>query len=375
MINMEDDAQGASLVEVPAGAQPRAGRPDPSGLISWGTALYGQGRYDEAAKAFQFALDIDRGNWQAVIGRNRAIRRSVPRWHWEMLHDEERSELYDKAIAHVVSPEHLVLDVGTGSGLLSMMAARAGAQEIIACEGQPAVAEIARQVIKKAGHDDVITVVPKLSTAMRVPDDLPRRADVLVTETVDCALLGEGILPTIAHAREHLLTDDAVILPCGGRVFAQLIESTSLYHKNHVGRLYGFDLTDFNQLSSIEYFDSRIRHHEHRALSEPIEVFKFDFYRDTAEPRRAEFVVPPSKAGTCHAVVFWFELELLPGISMTNSPTAPNSHWKQAVQCLPVPIQVEPDEPLLLDARHDGVNIHFTAVASGVRTPTDGAAE
>lgn len=375
MINMEDDAQGAGLVEVAGDTRPDAGGPDPSGLISWGNELYGEGRYDEAAKAFQFALDMDGRNWQALIGRNRAIRRSVPRWHWEMLHDEERSELYDKAIAHVVSPDHLVLDVGTGSGLLSMMAARAGAQRIVACEGQSAVAEVARRVIKKAGHDDVITVVPKMSTAMRVPEDLPRRADLLVTETVDCALLGEGILPTIAHARENLLTDDAVIMPCGGRVLAQLVESTSLHDKNHVGRLYGFDLTEFNRLSSIEYFDSRIRHHEHRTLSDPIEVFTFDFYRDTAKPRRAEFVVPLSASGTCHAVVFWFELELLPGISITNSPSTPNSHWKQAVQCLPAPIQVRPDEPLLLDARHDGVNIHFTAVASGVRTPTDGAAE
>ncbi|MGH3379865.1 MAG: 50S ribosomal protein L11 methyltransferase [Actinoallomurus sp.] len=372
---MEDDAQGASLVEVPGTTQQQAARPDVSRLISWAGTLHDQGRYDEAAKAFQFVLDVEGTNWQALVGRNRAIRRTVPRWHWEMLHDEERSELYDKAIRHVVSPEHLVLDVGTGSGLLSMMAARAGAREVIACEGQPAVADVARKVIRRAGHDDVITVVPKMSTAMRVPEDLPRRADILVTETVDCALLGEGILPTIAHAREHLLTEDAVIMPGGGRVFAQLVESASLHRKNHVGQLYGFDFTEFNQLSSIEYFDSRIRHHEHRTLSEPIEVFKFDFYRDTAEPRRAEFVVPPSSAGTCHAVVFWFELDLLPGVSLTNSPATPNSHWKQAVQCLPSPIQVQPDEPLLLDARHDGVTIHFTAVASGVSTATDGASE
>jgi arginine Nomega-methyltransferase len=371
---MEDEVQGASLVEV-AKAQRGAARPNIAGLIDWGHALHSEGRYEEAARAFQFALDAEGGNWQALIGRNRAIRRSVPRWHWEMLHDEERSELYDKAIRHVVEPDHLVLDVGTGSGLLSMMAARAGARQVVACEAQPAVAEVARRVIRKAGHDDVITVVPKLSTRMRVPDDLPRRADVLVTETVDCALLGEGILPTIAHAREHLLTDDAVILPSGGRVFAQLVESPSLHRKNHVGQLYGFDLTEFNQLSSIEYFDSRLRHHEHRMLSEPIEVFRFDFYRDTAEPRRAEFVVPLSASGTCHAVAFWFELDLAPGLSLNNSPNTPNTHWKQAIQCLPVPIGVRPDEPLLLDARHDGVNIHFTAVASGVHTATDGAAE
>jgi predicted RNA methylase len=374
VINMEENVQSASMVDITK-AQRETGGPDLSKLIHWGNALHDEGRYEEAARAFEIALEFERGNWQAMLGLNRAIRRSVPRWHWEMLHDEERFELYDKAIRSVVSPEHLVLDVGTGSGLLSMMSARAGARQIIACEGQPSVADVARRVIGKAGHDDVVTVVPKLSTRMRVPEDLPRRADVLVTETVDCALLGEGILPTIAHAREHLLTEEAIIMPGGGRVFAQLVESPSLHRKNHVGQLYGFDFSEFNQLSSIEYFDSRLRHHEHRRLSEPIEVFRFDFYRDTAEPRRAEFVVPPAVAGVCHAVVFWFELELLPGITLTNSPETPHTHWKQAVQCLPAPIQVQPDEPLLLDARHDGVNIHFTAVASGVRTTPDGATE
>jgi type II protein arginine methyltransferase len=280
-----------------------------------------------------------------------------------MLHDRERAELYDRAIRQVVGPDRRVLDIGTGTGLLSMMAARAGAREVTACEGQPAVAAVAEQIIRTAGHHQAITVVPKRSTAMRVPADMPARADVLITETIDCALLGEGILATIAHAREHLLTEDALILPSAGRVFAQLVESESLFRKNHVGELYGFDLSEFNRLSSMEYFDSRLRNHQWRPLSEPMEIFAFDFYRDGPDERRAEFVVSPTAEGSCHAIVFWFELDLVPGIGLTNAPGNPDSHWKQAVQCLPEPLQVRPGGELLLDARHDGASIHFTAVS------------
>lgn len=335
-------------------------------FLRWGRDLHRQGRYEDAARAFELILGVDRDNEEALIGRNRAVRRAVPRWHWEMLHDEERAELYDRAIRRAVAadPGALVLDIGAGSGLLAMMAARAGARRVVACEGQPSVAETTSRVVRVAGYDDAVTVVPKMSTRMTVPEDLPRRADLLVTEIVDCGLLGEGILGTIAHAREHLLARDATIMPSRGRVVAQLVESEPLRRKNHVGKLYGFDLAPFNRLSTLEYFDSRLHRHEHRALSDPLTVFDFDFYTADAGPQRAELLVRPTAAGRLHAIAFWFEMELVPGITLHNAP-GHESHWKQAIQCLPVPLHVQPGEPVVLDAAHDGECVRFKVHDAG----------
>ncbi|WP_165495152.1 50S ribosomal protein L11 methyltransferase [Actinomadura roseirufa] len=346
------------------------------GLLRWGRDLHRQGRHEDAARAYGFVLELDRQHEEALIGHNRAVRRTVPRWHWEMLHDEERGELYDRAIRRAVAadPGALVLDIGAGSGLLAMMAARAGAREVVACEGEPSVAETAVQVVRTAGYDDAVTVVPKLSTRMRVPEDLPRRADLLVTEIVDCGLLGEGILGTIAHAREHLLTADATILPGRARVIAQLVESAALHRKNHVGKLYGFDLAPFNRLATLEYFDSRLTHHEHRALSEPLPVFDFDFYTDDESPRRTALTLEPTAAGRVHAIAFWFEMELLPGITVSNGPDQERSHWKQAIQCLPVPVHVQPGEPVTLVAAHDGERVRFSVDADGARPNAEEAA-
>src|SRR3569833_3394934 len=114
---MEENVQGASLVDVTA-QQQEVAKPDLSKLIHWGNALHDEGRYDEAARAFAIALDLERGNWQALIGHYRAIRRSVLRWHWKKQHKKKHNKHNNKTIRSAVSPEHLVLDVGTGSGLL-----------------------------------------------------------------------------------------------------------------------------------------------------------------------------------------------------------------------------------------------------------------
>ncbi len=333
---------------------------DVAEFLAWGNDLHDQGRYEDAARAYRLILGVDRHNQQALLGHNRAVRHAVPRWHWEMLHDEERAERYDHAIRQAVTanPDALVLDIGAGSGLLAMMAARAGARGVIACEGQPAVAETAVEVVRTAGYDDTVRVVPKMSTRMTVPGDLPRRADLLVTEIVDCGLLGEGILGTIAHAREHLLAPDATIMPYRARVYAQLIESVHLHRKNHVGKLHGFDLAPFNRLSTLEYFDSRLHRHEHRALSEPVPVFDFDFRTADASPQRTELRVRPTSPGRLHAIAFWFEMDLVPGVTLTNAPGIA-SHWKQAIQCLPVPQLVRSGDTVAVTALHDGRHIRF----------------
>lgn len=120
------------------------------------------------------------------------------------------------------------------------MAASSGAAHVYACEMFEPLCEIAKEVIDNNGLSEKITVIPKRSIDVEVGSifltkicnlsgvDIPSKVDLIVTEIFDTVLLGEGVLPTLKHAREHLLNEKGKIVPSYARVFGQLIESPQL---------------------------------------------------------------------------------------------------------------------------------------------------
>ena len=340
-------------------------------LCRRGHDLLARCRSPDALDAFRTALLLTPSSAAARLGYNRALRRVVPRWHFAMMNDHARNGAFADAIARVVTPGSLVLDIGSGSALLAMMAARAGAAKVVTCEGIPEIADVARRIVRANGFADRIDVVAKWSTDLVVGADLPRKADVLTTEIVDCCVLGEQIARTLHHARRHLLRRDATILPRAAKVYAQLVESPAVLELNHVGDIAGFDLREFNSLSTLEYFSARIGHFAHRPLTPPVEVFDFRFTRDVVPERRA-VEIRPTASGTCHAIVSWFEMELVPGVEVSNGPMHHDSHWKQAVQVLTRPVDVSAGAPVTLSARHDCDRVLFDRVGDVVVFADDG---
>ena len=148
----------------------------------------------------------------------------VSRWHFSMLCDHERNSAYEKALQKALNrrAKAKVIDIGTGTGLLAMMAARNGASEVVACELNPAIALVAEKIVKKNAFDNVVQVLPKKSSDLEIS---PResRFDVCVSEILDCGLLGENVLPSIADARKSLLKEDDIVIPHSAKVYGILL--------------------------------------------------------------------------------------------------------------------------------------------------------
>src|SRR5262245_12756055 len=128
--------------------------------------------------------------------------------HARMLHDDRRTRDYLAAIAAAVRPGDVVLDIGTGSGVLAVAAARAGARRIYAVEASD-IAEVAGRVFATNGVTETVTLVPGWSREI----ELPEPADLLVAEIIGNEPLEEEILETTLDARRRLLKPDARLIP------------------------------------------------------------------------------------------------------------------------------------------------------------------
>ncbi|MFJ7779833.1 SAM-dependent methyltransferase [Streptomyces yangpuensis] len=267
-----------------------------------------------------------------------------------MMNDRERNRAYRKAIEAAVRPGDLVLDIGTGAGVTALMAARAGGH-VVTCESNPHTAFLADRVIRANGYGDRITLIPASSTELVVGRDLPGPPDVVTAEIFDCGLIGESALRALDHAHRELICATTRLVPRGGRLWAQLVESEGLHGLNQVGEVEGFDLSPFNAASTRGYFPGRVDRHPHTVLSPAFRLLDFDFGEPPAA-RTRHLTVPVTADGTAHALVMWFELDLGGGIRVSNH-SAGSGHWEQAVQTFPAPVAVRAGAAVRLTARHD----------------------
>ena len=188
----------------------------------------------------------------------RALSRQLPPWHFPMLADTVRNDTFERAIAKVVEPSSRVLDIGTGSGLLALMAARAGAARVTACKMSNPLAEAARQIVADNSLADRITVINKKSTQLKVGDDMEDRANLLVSEILDAGLIGEGMIPAMRHALQNLITPDGKVIPGSADVFAMLVALPRLRSVNPVREISGFDLSVFDRFRNPHEYKASI---------------------------------------------------------------------------------------------------------------------
>lgn len=154
----------------------------------------------------------------------------------DMLHDTERNKKYSQGLQ--IAIENLkkrgekanVLDIGTGTGLLAMLAAKHGADTVTTLEAFSPVSHIARKIIDRNGFKDRIKIINKHSTEVKVGPgcDMEQKANILVAEVLDTELIGEGAIKTYNHAHQNLVEKNAICVPESASIYVQIVESPTV---------------------------------------------------------------------------------------------------------------------------------------------------
>ena len=310
---------------------------------------------DEAESHYRHALEIDPKNEGAQRNLRRLLNSQIPGWHFVMLADDLRNDAYQQAIEQAVTEGSTVLDIGTGSGLLAMMAARAGAKKVVACEMHPRLAGTAQEIIAANGLSTKIKVINKKSTALDLGTDLPEKANVLVSEILDAGVIGEGVLPTVRHAVKNLLTEDAVIIPAKVKIFGQLIEIPMRSKVSPVRSISGFDLSAFDQYRiQEEYLTVHLTNETYQPLSGVFPITEFNFYNlpvavQDDDPITKRLNIRLERGGEVQAVVFWFDLTLYKDLVVSSRPGGELKHWGQALFCFEDPVKANAGDEIELD--------------------------
>ncbi|CAF1920705.1 unnamed protein product [Brassica oleracea var. botrytis] len=269
-----------------------------------------------------------------------------------MLQDYVRTGTYHAAVMENRSDfsGRVVVDVGAGSGILSMFAALAGAKHVYAVEASE-MADYARKLI--AGNPllaERITVIKG-----KIEDiELPEKADVLISEPMGTLLVNERMLETYVIARDRFLSPNGKMFPTVGRIhmapfsdeflFVEMANKALFWQQQNY---YGVDLTPLYASAHQGYFSQPVVDaFDPRLLVAPPMFHVIDFTQ-MKEEQFYEIDVPlkftASVCGRVHGLACWFDV-LFDGSTVqrwfTTAPGAPTTHWYQIRCVLSQPIHV-----------------------------------
>ncbi|MCL7021954.1 hypothetical protein MKW94_011669 [Papaver nudicaule] len=300
--------------------------------------------------------------------------------HREMISDKVRTDAYRGAILNNPSllKNATVMDVGCGTGILSLFAAQAGASRVYAVEGSEKMASVATQIAKEngmlydanssAGNEHCTGVVKivqgmveELDKVVQIP---PHSVDVLISEWMGYCLLYETMLTSVLYARDRWLKPGGAILPDTATIFVAGFGKggTSIPFWENV---YGFNMSciskevveDASENPIVDVLDNC----DIVTQSTVLKIFDLVTMKPEEMDFTSSFELEPksdlsmtdlnTKSTWCYGVILWFETDFssrfckeMPTV-LSTSPYTPSTHWSQTIFTFREPIALALAKP------------------------------
>ena len=237
--------------------------------------------------------------------------------HRVYLGDQVRLAALHQAFDETVKTGDVVLDLGTGTGILALMACRAGAARVYSADPLEII-ELARQNCRANGFEDRVTFIKGMSNRV----ELPEKVDVIVSDQNTFLGYDAGALQYYSDARDRFLKPGGRMIPKGIDSYVCLVESVDAWERVELWERSpgGFDFSPA-RFAAVNNRYSTSFYPEH-LLSSPVLLESLDFLAAKLEPKRLEASMVASRSGVIHGVAGVFTARLSDTVKISNSPLA-----------------------------------------------------
>ncbi|KAK0088487.1 hypothetical protein PV325_011788 [Microctonus aethiopoides] len=269
--------------------------------------------------------------------------------HYLMLNDHPRMIAYKNAIKNNAElfKNKIVMDVGAGTGILSVFCAQAGASKVFAVEASN-LSKLIEKIVDENNFTDIIKVIH--SKLEDIDCNTVEKVDIIVSEWMGFYLVHEGMLDTVLLARNKFLKPDGLLFPCIAKLHAvpcQIPEYFDFFNDIYDVKMKSFgDNIRREKSSKPEIMTIKTDN----ILAEEKILAWIDLNTATIEDCNLiggqDLVFPCTKDGNFSGTCIWFDVEFPDGSILSTSPYETPTHWKQTIIILPNQQEVVKDEPI-----------------------------
>lgn len=272
--------------------------------------------------------------------------------HEEMLKDEVRTRTYQTAI---LNNKHLfenkiILDVGCGTGILSMFAVQAGAKHVYAVDCS-SIIEQAKKIVSDNGMSNKITLIQGKVEEITLPDNITH-VDIIVSEWMGYFLLYESMLNTVLYARDKWLNPtEGIVFPDKAVMYLCAAEDEQMKYEriDFWDNVYGFDMSALKEVALkepvVDIVDPKL------VVTNSVPILNIDLQTCTEDDLSftSPFRLHAQRRDHIHSFVAYFECAFTrvhKPLGFSTSPFSKYTHWKQTIFYLQEPISMEEGEEI-----------------------------
>ncbi len=263
-----------------------------------------------------------------------------PSVHADMVYDERRVNAYKRAIDSTVKKGDIVVDVGSGTGLLSFLCLQAGAKRVHAIERSPVI-KWAKLLAEKNGFSD--RIVFHNDDARNV--EIGEKADVVVSELIGHLAFEEGMAETIADTKARLLKKGGALIPQKVTLHAAIVNEKEIYDSyiNGWKNVCEIDYSVMREKAVQQAYVTDIS--ERDLLSRSMKIITVDFSQTNLDGYINTSTFTALRNGFVNGIALWFDAQLSSSVKLSSSPWT-KTHWKQCFVPFDKAIEVTMDDKL-----------------------------